>query len=219
MLKNFVSALHNSTKRDYLQRMNDKKILCMRVAKKYGKDYWDGKRRFGYGGYKYLPGRWKKIAKKIITTYKLKPGSKILDVGCGKGYLLKEMLLIEPNLKITGIDSSSYAIKHSIKCKNLNIFWCKAEKKFPFKNNYFDLVISLATLHNLEIKNLEKSIKEIERVGKKKYIMLESYRNDKELFNLQCWALTCNSFFSKKEWVWIYKKFGYKGDYEFIYFK
>jgi len=219
MLKNFVSTLHNSTKRDYLQRMNDKKILCMRVAKKYGKDYWDGKRRFGYGGYKYLPGRWKKIAKKIITTYKLKPGSKILDVGCGKGYLLKEMLLIEPNLKITGIDSSSYAIKHSIKCKNLNIFRCKAEKKFPFKNNYFDLVISLATLHNLEIKNLEKSIKEIERVGKKKYIMLESYRNNKELFNLQCWALTCNSFFSKKEWVWIYKKFGYKGDYEFIYFK
>ena len=219
MLKNFVSTLHNSTKRDYLQRMNDKKILCMRVAKKYGKDYWDGKRRFGYGGYKYLPGRWKKIAKKIITTYKLKPGSKILDVGCGKGYLLKEMLLIEPNLKITGIDSSSYAIKHSIKCKNVNIFRCKAEKKFPFKNNYFDLVISLATLHNLEIKNLEKSIKEIERVGKKKYIMLESYRNNKELFNLQCWALTCNSFFSKNEWVWIYKKFGYKGDYEFIYFK
>ena len=219
MLKNFVSTLHNSTKRDYLQRMNDKKILCMRVAKKYGKDYWDGKRRFGYGGYKYLPGRWKKIAKKIKNTYKLKPGSKILDVGCGKGYLLKEMLLIEPNLKITGIDSSSYAIKHSIKCKNLNIFRCKAEKKFPFKNNYFDLVISLATLHNLEIKNLEKSIKEIERVGKKKYIMLESYRNNKELFNLQCWALTCNSFFSKNEWVWIYKKFGYKGDYEFIYFK
>ena len=76
----------------------------------------------------------------------------------------------------------------------------------------------LATLHNLNIFDLEKALFEIERVGKRKYIMLESYRNNKELFNLQCWALTCKLFFSKDEWIWLYKKFKYKGDYEFIYF-
>ena len=88
MKKNFISRLHSSTKRNYLSRMVDNKVFCMKEAKKYGKNYWDGKRRFGYGGYRYIPGRWKNVAKKLIKTYKLKAGSKILDVGCGKGFLL-----------------------------------------------------------------------------------------------------------------------------------
>tara|TARA_B100000686_G_C16799216_1_gene984689 strand:- start:497 stop:1156 length:660 start_codon:yes stop_codon:yes gene_type:complete len=215
---NLVSKLHNSTKRNYLKRMNDDKVYCMKIAKKYGKNYWDGNRRFGYGGYKYIPGRWKKVAEKIIKLYKLKAGSKLLDVGCGKGFLLKELMLIQPKLKIYGFDISNYAIKKSFKQKNIKLFKHKAETRFPFKSNYFDLVISLATLHNLKFFNLNKAIKEIERVGKKKYIMVESYRNDKELFNLQCWALTCESFFSEQEWTWIYKNLNYSGDYEFIYF-
>ena len=190
----------------------------MKEAKKYGKNYWDGKRRFGYGGYRYIPGRWKNVAKKLIKTYKLKAGSKILDVGCGKGFLLHEMLKLEPKLQIHGFDISNYAIKNIIKNKNLKIFKHRAEKKFPYKSNSFDLVISLATLHNLKVFDLEKSICEIERVGKKKYIMVESYKNDKQLFNLQCWALTCQSFFSIDEWIWLYKKNKYSGDYEFIYF-
>lgn len=219
MKKNFVTSLHNSTKRKYLFRMNDNKISCMKEAKKYGKNYWDGKRRFGYGGYKYIPGRWKNTAQKIIKNYNLKEGSKILDVGCGKGFLLYEMLKIQPKLKIYGFDISSYALKKVIKINNLRVFKSKAEKKYPFRSNYFDLVISLATLHNLEIPELTKAIKEINRVGKKKYIMVESYRNERELFNLQCWALTCESFFSDREWNWIFKNLKYKGDFEFIYFK
>jgi len=219
MKRNFISKLHNSTKRNYLNRMNDQKVYCMKIAKKYGKEYWDGNRRFGYGGYKYIPGRWKNVAKKIIKLYKLKAGSKILDVGCGKGFLLKEILLLEPKLKIYGFDISGYALKKSFKEKNIKLFKHRAQKKFPFKSKHFDLVISLATLHNLKVFDLEKAVKEIERVGRKKYIMVESYRNEKELFNLQCWALTCESFFSNKEWLWLYNHFGYKGDYEFIYFE
>ena len=217
--KYFVSKLHNSTYRKYLHRMNDNKVQCMKIAKQYEKKYWDGDRRYGYGGYKYIKGRWKPIAKKLINTYKLKEGSKILDVGCGKGYLLKEMLDIQPKLKIYGIEPSKYANKFIDKRIKKNILKQKAQKKLPFKNKFFDLVISLATLHNLEVFDLTKAIKEIERVGKKKYIMLESYQNEKELFNLQCWALTCETFFSKKEWIWFYNYINYTGDYEFIYFK
>ena len=216
--RNFVSNLHNSTKRDYLARMIDKKVYCMKIAKKYGKEYWDGNRRYGYGGYKYIPGRWRDVAKKLIKFYKLKAGSRVLDVGCGKGFLLKEMLIIQPKLKIYGFDISNYAIKKSFKDKNLKLFKHKAEKKLPFKSKHFDLVISLATLHNLKIFDLKIALQEIERLGKKKYIMLESFRNDQELFNLQCWALTCESFFSVKEWMWLYKNFKYSGDYEFIFF-
>ena len=218
MKRNFVSGLHNSTSRNYLSRMMDDKVSCMKEAKKYKKNYWDGKRRYGYGGYKYIPDRWKNVAKKLIKIYKLKSDSKILDVGCGKGFLLYEMLKIIPSLQIHGFDISNYAIEKSIKIKNLKIFKHKAQEKLPYKNNCFDLVISMATLHNLKLFDLEKSIKEIERVGKKKYIMVESYKNERQLFNLQCWALTCQSFLSTDEWIWLYKKIKYTGDYEFIYF-
>lgn len=217
-IKNFITSLHLSTKRNYIQRMKNQKIHCMKVSKKYGKDYWDGDRKYGYGGYKYIPGRWTPLAKKLIKTYNLKSDSKILDVGCGKGFLLKELKKLLPKMQIHGFDISRYALKNFDKSISKNIFRHDAAKKFPFKNKYFNLVISINTLHNLEIYDLKKSIREISRVGKKSYISVESYRNDKELFNLQCWALTCHSFFSRKEWQWIFKNNNYFGDYEFIYF-
>jgi ubiquinone/menaquinone biosynthesis C-methylase UbiE len=83
----------------------------------------------------------------------------------------------------------------------------------------FDLVISLGTFHNLHIHELEVAISEVERVGKQGYIMVESFRNELEMFNLECWALTAESIMDTDEWLWLYKKFGYTGDYEFIYFE
>jgi ubiquinone/menaquinone biosynthesis C-methylase UbiE len=217
-LLNIVTPLHESTKRDYLARMVDDKVHCMEIAKQYGKDYWDGDRRYGYGGYKYMPGRWKPVAEKLISIYNLKSGSKVLDIGCGKGYLLYEMKLLIPDIDITGVDSSDYGLENAK--DEMKPFVCKhkAEVEWPYKNKEFDLVISLGTFHNLRLPELKIALSEMERVGKKGYLMLESYRNEEELFNLQCWALTAESFFDKDEWIWLYKHFGYTGDYEFIYF-
>ena len=100
-----------------------------------------------------------------------------------------------------------------------DLFIHKAQEKYPFEDKEFDLVISLGCFHNLRIFELEKALYEVQRVGKNGYVMLESYRNEKELFNLECWALTCESFFDREEWIWIYNHFGYSGDYEFIYFE
>ena len=197
--------------------MNDK-IECMKIAKKYGKDYWDGNRKFGYGGYKYIPGRWKPVAEALIKTYRLNHKSKILDAGCGKGFLLYEMKLLKPELNIKGFDISSYAIKKSPKKIKSDIFMHDIKSKFPFKNNEFDLVISLGTLHNLPIFDVKKTLKEIKRVSKSAYIMVESYRNLQELFNLQCWALTCEIFLKKDDWIKLFNESNYTGDYEFIYF-
>ena len=144
--------------------------------------------------------------------------SKILDVGCGKGFLLLEIKKLLPNIFISGFDISKYAISKSPKDIKKKLFVHDAKKNFPFKNKKFDLVISLALIHNLNIYELKNCLKEISRVGKKQYIMTESYRNNQELFNLQCWALTCESFFSPDEWRWIFKESRYKGDYELIYF-
>jgi len=218
-LRNFVTSLHTSTKRDYLARMVDDKVRCMKIAKQYGKDYWDGDRRYGYGGYQYMSGRWKPVAEKLIKTYDLNSKSKVLDIGCGKGYLLYEMKLLIPDLDIVGIDSSDYGLENAKEEIKPFIHKHKAEVKLPYKDKEFDLVISLGTFHNLRLLELKIALSEMERVGKKGYLMLESYRNENELFNLQCWALTAESFFDEDEWVWLYKHFGYTGDYEFIYFE
>ena len=199
--------------------MVDDKVDCMRKAKEYELDYWDGSRRYGYGGYKYMPGRWKPVAELLIKNYNLTNDSSVLDVGCGKAFLLYEMKLLLPNLKVSGFDISKHGIEQGKEKINKGLFVHQAQKPYPFKNKQFDLVLSLGCLHNLKIFELEIALREIERVGKQGYIMLESYRNEQELFNLQCWALTCESFFNQKEWLWIYNHFGYTGDYEFIYFE
>jgi len=217
-LKNIVTSLHESTKRDYLARMVDDKVHCMEVAKQYGKDYWDGDRRYGYGGYKYMPGRWRPVAEKLIKTYNLNYKSKILDIGCGKGYLLHEIKLLIPNINIVGLDFSEYGLTNAKDEIKPFIYKYKAGSKLPHKDNEFNLVISLGVFHNLRFPELKTALSEMERVGKQAYLMLESYRNESELFNLQCWALTAESFFDAEEWVWLYKYFGYTGDYEFIYF-
>jgi|TARA_B110000003_G_C16497873_1_gene476195 SAM-dependent methyltransferase len=218
-LVQFVTSLHTSTKREYLDRMVDEKILCMHKAKEYEEDYWDGDRRFGYGGYKYLPGRWKPVAESLIETYNLNNSSSILDVGCGKGFLLHEIKLLLPEITIKGFDISNHGLSCALDSVKDDLFIHKAQDPYPFKDNEFDLVISLGCLHNLRLMELEVALGEIERVGKQGYVMLESYRNEAEQFNLQCWALTCESFFDEDEWVWLYNHFGYKGDYEFIYFE
>tara|TARA_A100001015_G_C14874113_1_gene665595 strand:+ start:96 stop:761 length:666 start_codon:yes stop_codon:yes gene_type:complete len=218
-LKNFVTSLHQQTKRNFLGRMNDNKVFCMEISKKYGSQYWDGNRRFGYGGYKYIPGRSAKVAKKIIKTYKLNNNSSILDIGCGKGYLLYEIKKILPNIKILGIDKSGYAIRNSKPEIKKFLKKKSAEKKTSFTDKSFDLVISLGCLHNLKLFELETALKEINRISKRSYIMVESFRTNRELFNLQCWALTCETFLSPNDWKWLFNKLNYNGDYEFIYFK
>lgn len=218
-LQNFVTPLHQATRRDYLARMNDSKVECMVVAKKYGEDYWDGDRRYGYGGYRYLPGRWKPVAESLIKSYNLGPGSKVLDAGCGKGFLLYELKKLLPDLHVVGFDISEYALSQVKDEIRDSVFVHRVQDPFPFGENEFDLVISLTCCHNLRLFELKSALKEMERVARNKYLVVESYRNERELFNLQCWALTCESFFDADEWVWLFHEFGYTGDFEFIFFQ
>ena len=218
-LLDIVIPLHKKTKRNYLARMLDDKVNCMLKAKEYEFDYWDGDRRYGYGGYKYMPDRWKPVAEALIQIYGLKPGDKVLDVGCGKAFLLYEMQLLMPELQLTGFDISQHGLAQRHPDFRGTLFSYRAQDAYPFGDEEFDLVISLGCLHNLRIFELQTAIREIERVGKKKYVMVESYRNEQEMFNLECWALTAQSLFDTAEWIWLYNHFGYTGDYEFIYFE
>ena len=219
VLLNIINPLHKQTKRKYIERMVDEKVFCMKKAKEYEYDYWDGDRRFGYGGYKYIENRWTSVAQQLIDIYDLKKNARILDVGCGKAYLLYELKQLLDSPEIVGFDISKHALDNAKEEIRENLFRYNAHNIYPWGDKYFDLVISLGCLHNLKIFELKTTLSEIERVGKNKYIMVESYRNEQELFNLQCWALTCESFYDTASWIWLFKHFNYSGDYEFIYFE
>lgn len=216
----FVSSLHKATKRDYVGRVTDNpKAECAKKAKEYDFDYWDGDRKYGYGGYRY-DGRWRSVAEKIAEHYQLKAGQSVLDVGCGKAYLLYELTQVVPGLKVTGIDISDYALAHAKEEVQPFLVQGTAQDLSRFADNSFDLVISLTTLHNLYLFDLVSAVKEIQRISKRNsYIMVESYRNEEEKANLLYWQLTCECFFTVEEWEWIYKQCGYTGDYSFIFFE
>lgn len=213
-----VQSLHASTKRDYRARVIEHdKAECAAVASEFGEAYWDGERQYGYGGYRY-DGRWRPLAQAIVDRYGLTAASRVLDVGCGKGYLLYELTQIVPGIDVTGIDVSAYAIEHAKEevRDRLNV---GTATSLPFAAASFDLVVSLGTLHNLPLGELWQALEEIERVGRgAKYVMVESYRDEREKVNLLYWQLTCKSFYSVEDWEWLYRRAGYRGDYGFIFF-
>jgi ubiquinone/menaquinone biosynthesis C-methylase UbiE len=218
-LREFVSLLHKSTKRDYLARVTQRdKTEVSELAIKFDCDYWDGSRETGYGGYKY-DGRWRKVADAMVAAYGIKPGMRILDVGSGKGFLLHDFRESCPGVEVAGIDISQYAIDHAMESVKP---YCRvgSAHALPWPDKHFDLVLSVTTLHNLYNYELWPALKEIERVARgAKYICVEGYRNEREKVNLMYWQLTCRVFHTPKEWEFLFKESGYRGDYEFIYFE
>jgi SAM-dependent methyltransferase len=218
----FMSVLHKSTQRDYLARVNDPefpKARAAELAKKFDFDYWDGDRRICYGGYRYLEGRWEKVARAMVEHYDLPPKPKILDIGCGKAFLLYDFLKLIPDAEIHGIDISAYAIANS-KEEVRDRLQVGSATALPWPDDYFDLVISITTLHNLHAYDLDPALREMERVGKQhKYLCVESYRNEREKANLLYWQVTCEAFNTPQEWEWWFKQTGYSGDHSFIYFE
>jgi len=217
-----LSAIHKSTQRDYLARVNDPdfpKAKAAALAKQWNFDYWDGDRKICYGGYRYMEGRWEKVARAMVEQYGIKPGDKILDVGCGKGFLLYDFTKVVPDLELHGIDISEYAIANA-KDEIKDCLQVGNATSLPYPDNYFDFVFSINTLHNLPCYDLDKALREIERVSKKnKYICVESYRNEEEKANLLYWQVTCEAFNTPEEWDWWFKQTGYTGDHSLIYFE
>lgn len=215
----FITHLHKSSKRDYVARVTGSdKAECAKVALQWGKDYWDGDRIYGYGGYRY-DGRWRPVAEAIATHYGLKTGTRVLDVGCGKGFLLYELTQAVPGLEVAGLDISRYGIENAKEEMRTHLGVGNAVE-LPYEDKSFDLVLSLNTLHNLFSYELDRAVREIERVSRRdKYVVVESYRNEREKVNLLYWQITCRSFYTPEEWKWFYDRCGYTGDYGFIYFE
>ena len=200
-------------KRDLNARLESKSEESRKIGRKFGFDYFDGDRNHGYGGFSYNPKFWQPVIPTIVENYKIGNSSNVLDVGCAKGFFLYDLKLAFPGINITGVDISDYAVENSIPEIKPYLQVGNATK-LPFEDNYFDFVISINTIHNLNLQDCATALQEIERVTKdNSFITVDAYRNDEEKARMQAWNLTALTMMSVDEWKQFFLEVGYTGDY------
>lgn len=206
-------ANYPRTKRNVQERGATKTEQDRAIARQFGKDFFDGDRRHGYGGFNYHPRFWQPVIPTFQKHYNLQSTSKVLDVGCAKGFMLYDLRQLIPEIQVAGIDISPYAIEHTI--DSLKSFVKVADARhLPYKDKSFDLVISINTIHNLEKGDLAKALREIERVSKgKSFITVDAYRNEEEKEAMYAWNLTAKTIMHVDEWKAFFAEVGYTGDY------
>jgi ubiquinone/menaquinone biosynthesis C-methylase UbiE len=200
-------------KRNIKRRAEAKDPTIVAIAKQFSEMYWDGPREYGYGGYHY-DGRWRAVARDMIAHYGLKPGMKVLDVGCGKGFLVKDIMLECPGLEAFGLDVSLYAILKAPPELAGRLHLGSAEK-LPFPDKSFDTVVSLNTIHNFPRPRAIHALAEIERVSKgKSFVVVDSYRNAEQKALFEDWVLTAEFHDYPEEWIRAFGEAGYTGDWD-----
>jgi SAM-dependent methyltransferase len=197
--------------RDNTEILVEYKLL--EVARRFGKEYFDGDRLYGYGGYFYDPKFWTETVKRFRDHYRLAADSTVLDVGCAKGFMMHDLKRIMPKINISGIDISKYAYDNAIEDMKPFIAVGNA-KQLPYKDKSFDLVISINTVDHLPIEECKQAIREIQRVTKKNaFISVNAWRNEKQKRNMQKWNMTAQTCLHVNDWKKLFKEVGYRGDY------
>lgn len=208
---NFLN-MHPAANRDYDKRAQSKTPETIRIAKEFGRDFFDGDRTCGYGGYRY-DGRWKAVAQRMKNYYGLADNCTILDIGCAKGFLLHDFKELMPHCTVAGIDVSEYAIDNAMPSVKPFLKIASAET-LPYGDKTFDLVISINSIHNLPEGFLRKALKEVERVSRgHSYITVDAWRNEQERENLYKWVLTAETMMHVDDWKKLFNEVGYTGDY------
>ena len=185
----------------------------IRVAREYGEMYFDGPREYGYGGYRY-DGRWKPVARDIVEHFGLVPGMRVLDVGCAKGFLVKDLLGDCPGLEVFGIDVSAYALSHC-EPEVIGRLHLGSADCLPFPDHSFDAIVSNNTLHNLSREDVVVALREIERVGQgSAFVQVDSYHTEEQRALFQDWVLTAKFHDFPDGWFQVFQEAGYRGDYD-----
>lgn len=200
-------------KRNVEKRAHDKTDDHIRISREYGREYFDGSREYGYGGYRY-DGRWVAIAEDMVEHWGLKPGMRVLDIGCAKGFLVKDFMIACPGLEAFGLDISEYAVMNC-EPEVVGRLHVGNALKLPFPDKSFDAVVSINAIHNLPRDGVVQALKEIMRVTKdgKAYVQVDSYRSEEEKELFLDWVLTAFTHDYPEGWAKIFAEAGYTGDY------
>jgi SAM-dependent methyltransferase len=183
------------------------------VSRRYGRDYFDGDRRYGYGGYNYHPRFWQETVKLFRDHYGLADDASLLDVGCAKGFMLHDFKLLFPKMTVAGLDISEYAIENAIETMKPFLRVGDA-KKLPFPDKSFDLVTAINTIHNLPLEECKQSLREIQRVSRgHSFIVVDAWRNDEEKARMKDWVITAKTQMHVDDWKALFNEVGYTGDY------
>lgn len=197
-------------KRNLKARETAKTDEHIRISKEYGEMYFDGPREYGYGGYRY-DGRWKPVAKDIIDHFGLKPGDKVLDVGCGKGFLVKDLL--ELGIDAYGIDVSKYALVNCEKEVIGRLSYGSADELF-YPDRSFQAVLAINSIHNLPREKCLTALREMERLSPGKcFLQVDSYHTPEQKEIFESWVLTAEYYGYPNEWIQLFNEAGYTGDY------
>jgi len=207
-----IGYFNNKTKRKKLG--NIRKVQNRYIAWKLGKEYYDGSRINGYGGFKY-DGRWKVLLPNLIKRYKLTKKSKVLEIGCKKGFLLHDLNLLIPGIQSYGIENHKYPITKIRKKLKKNIYYREYYNLDNFNSNQFDLVIAFNSIYMQNLGDVIKTLKQIKRISKKSYISIASYSTKRDRNKFLDWTLLGTTILKKQEWKKIFNLIGYKGDYYF----
>ncbi len=206
-----LSALPK-VKRNVKARSTAKNPEVVRISKQYGEMYFDGPRDYGYGGYRY-DGRWVPVAKDMVAHFALKAGDRVLDIGCAKGFLVKDLMQVCPGLEVYGLDISEYALRHCEPEVVGRLHLGNADH-LPFPDNSFDAVISLNTIHNFQRGGVLNAMREVQRVsGGKAYVQVDSYHNPEQKAVFESWVLTAEFHDYPEGWITLFEEAGYTGDY------
>lgn len=182
-------------------------------ARKFDKDFFDGDRLYGYGGYNYHPRFWQETVKRFRDYYELPENASILDVGCGKGFMMHDFKELMPLSTVRGIDISQYAIDNAMDSMKPFVEVGNA-RELPFPDKSFDLVISINTVHNLPLEECKQSLREIERVSRKNsFIVVDAWRNDEEKSRMLKWNLTALTYMHADDWKKVFHEVGFTGDF------
>lgn len=201
------------SKRNVSARAAKKTAKDRAIGRRFGKEYFDGDRRYGYGGYSYNPRFWRRVVPTFQKHYHLTAKSTVLDVGCAKGFFMHDIAAGIPGITVRGLDISWYAINHALEDMKPHIVWGDA-KKLPFADHSFDLVISINTIHNLASLDCKKALKEIMRVTRSSaFIIVDAYRSPQEKNRMEKWNLTAKTFMHVDRWKAFFASCGYRGDY------
>ena len=201
------------TKRNLEERLASKTDADRAIARQFGRDFFDGDRNHGYGGFNYMPRFWQPVIPTFKNYWNLTPNNSLLDVGCAKGFMLHDLAESIPGITLKGIDISEYAIKNAMVDMKLHLQVANATQ-LPFPDKTFDVVISINTVHNLNRNDCAKALQEIERVSRgNSFITVDAYRNDEEKERMYKWNLTAKTIMSVEEWITFFKDVGYTGDY------